>query len=144
MNLQERFSGGMLDQRLGSRGCFLPVAANQTLRVWVFSMERASLNGEDGGEGWFWWALIRSGAVLSFLTCVSPEVSLLPLLHQFVFQHVVKELMFEDVSPWISSRIRSDPWNSLKMLGKNRVFTITIYPHPSKVTFLQFLALTIE
>lgn len=75
----------------------------------VLHGKTASLNGEDGGEGWFWWALIRSGAVLSFLTCVASEVSLLPLLHQFVFQHVVKELMFEDVSPWISSRIRSDP-----------------------------------
>lgn len=35
-----------------------------------------SLNGEDGREGWFWWGLIRPGAVLSFLTCVSSEVSL--------------------------------------------------------------------
>lgn len=38
----------------------------------------ASLNGEDGREGWFWWALIRSGAVFSFLTCVSPKVFLTP------------------------------------------------------------------
>lgn len=71
------------------------------------------LNREEGREGWFWWALIRSGAVLSLLTCVSPKVSitppsLAPFLHQFVFQHVGKELMFEDVSLWISSRIRSD------------------------------------